>query len=316
MIIGTELLVRVLYFSTTSTRGARACASCSSHRARGAPARAVRDEPRKESPKEPTCTRARGAGGASPLHRSYRYYTCASMLLLQLRTLVGALLLMRSCCAANPECRLAAATLPRFKYETFYGWHATNGNFTNVGQSPSAKGLEEFFNATGKPGILELEGVFFTPATKPLRGMVMNPGATAAWKTLAAEIKPLVEKKGATRPACRQCWQQLWPAPFLTPFHVVAVVIIGFMLGDEIVWNGISWQDLNNTALLVKSTFPEPFLYHTPVNKSHYVATHLAAIAMTDVLVGAGTTTKAELPCGAITTSITRRLSIHTYQMP
>ena len=37
-------------------------------------------------------------------------------------------------------------------------------------------------------------------------------------------------------------------------------MIIGFMLGDEIVWNGISWQDLNNTALLVKSTFPEPFL--------------------------------------------------------
>ena len=125
------------------------------------------------------------------------------MLLLRPRTVVGALVLMGSCCAAtNPECRLAAASLPRFKYETFYGWHATNGNFTNVGQSPSAKGLEEFFNATGKPGILELEGVFFTAATKPLRGMVMNPGAAAAWTTLAAEIKPLVDKKGAIRPVC------------------------------------------------------------------------------------------------------------------
>ena len=92
----------------------------------------------------------------------------------------------------------------RIRYETFYGWHASNGNFTNVGQSPSPKGLEEFYNETGKRGILELEGVFFTAAAKPLRGMVMKPGGAAAWKTLAAEIKPLVEKK----------------------------VIIGFMLGD------------------------------------------------------------------------------------
>ena len=122
----------------------------------------------------------------------------------------------------------------RSRYETFYGWHSSDGNFTNVGQSPIPKGLEEFYNATGKPGILELEGVFFTAATKPLRGMVMKPGGAAAWKTLAAEIKPLVEKK----------------------------VIIGFMLGDEIVWNGVSWQDLNNTALLVKSTFPDAFLYY------------------------------------------------------
>jgi hypothetical protein len=38
-----------------------------------------------------------------------------------------------------------------FKYETFYGWHPTAGNFTNIGQSPEPKGLEEFFTATGKP---------------------------------------------------------------------------------------------------------------------------------------------------------------------
>jgi hypothetical protein len=34
------------------------------------------------------------------------------------------------------------------------------------------------------------------------------------------------------------------------------------MLGDEIVWNGVSWSDLNQTALLVKSTFPDVWLYY------------------------------------------------------
>ena len=58
------------------------------------------------------------------------------------------------------------------------------------------KGLAEFYNETGKPGILELEGVFFTAAPKPLRGMVMKPGGAAAWKALAAEIQPLVQSKG------------------------------------------------------------------------------------------------------------------------
>ena len=90
-----------------------------------------------------------------------------------------------------------------FKYETFYGWHPSDGNFTNVGQSPVPKGLAEFYNETGKPGILELEGVFFTAAPKPLRGMVMKPGGAAAWKALAAEIQPLVENKGEhAQPAC------------------------------------------------------------------------------------------------------------------
>ena len=65
------------------------------------------------------------------------------------------------------------------------------------------KGLAEFYNETGKPGILELEGVFFTAAPKPLRGMVMKPGGAAAWKALAAEIQPLVESKGEhEQPEC------------------------------------------------------------------------------------------------------------------
>ena len=120
----------------------------------------------------------------------------------------------------------------RFKWETFYGWHPSDGNFTNIAQSPSPKGLVEFYNETGKPGILELEGVFFTGAAKPLRGMVMKPGGAEAWKAMIPTLQPLVDQK----------------------------IIVGFMLGDEIVWNGVSWKDLNSTAALVKNAFPDPFL--------------------------------------------------------
>jgi hypothetical protein len=37
------------------------------------------------------------------------------MVLLRLTVMASAWVL--GCCAANPECRLAAATLPRFKYD-------------------------------------------------------------------------------------------------------------------------------------------------------------------------------------------------------
>ena len=104
-----------------------------------------------------------------------------------------------------------------FKYETFYGWHPSDGNFTNVGQSPVPKGLAEFYNETGKPGILELEGVFFTAAPKPLRGMVMKPGGAAAWKALAAEIQPLVESKGEHEHAASMCSEHEQPACALEP---------------------------------------------------------------------------------------------------
>ena len=34
------------------------------------------------------------------------------------------------------------------------------------------------------------------------------------------------------------------------------------MLGDEIVWNNVSWADLNATAALVKADCPEPWLFY------------------------------------------------------
>jgi hypothetical protein len=56
----------------------------------------------------------------------------------------------------NPECMLATATLPRFKYETTYGWHAALANFTNVGQSSSLDSLVAFYNATQRPGTVDV----------------------------------------------------------------------------------------------------------------------------------------------------------------
>jgi len=50
-----------------------------------------------------------------------------------------------------------------------------------------------------------------------LRGLMPRPSALADWHALLPRIQPLVEKK----------------------------VIVGFMLGDELVWNNISWVTLN-----------------------------------------------------------------------
>ena len=107
---------------------------------------------------------------------------------------------------ANPACRLATASLPRFKTETFYGWHAKMANFTNVGQSSSVEQLVAFYNATKRPGVLELQGVFFgrTPsnanATNPktgkkMRGNWLLPDAKERWAALLPTIRPLIEKK-------------------------------------------------------------------------------------------------------------------------
>lgn len=74
--------------------------------------------------------------------------------------------------------------------------------------------------------VLELQGVFFAPnpnATyngKKMRGNMLRPDAASRWAALLPEIQPLIAKK----------------------------ILIGFMLGDEIVWNNVSWVDLNATV--------------------------------------------------------------------
>jgi hypothetical protein len=142
--------------------------------------------------------------------------------------------------ADNPACTLAEATLGRFKTETTYGWHAQGANFTNVGQSSSLTALVEFYNATKRPGVLELQGVFFgadpnaTHNGKKMRGNFLLKDASERWAALLPKIKPLIEKK----------------------------ILVGFMLGDELVWNNVSWVDLNATAAMVKRDCPEPWLFY------------------------------------------------------
>eukprot|EP01052_Picozoa_sp_SAG31_P014702 SAG31_NODE_922_length_10976_cov_8.838742_10_plen_317_part_00 len=139
--------------------------------------------------------------------------------------------------SSNQACRLKASALPRFRYETMYGWHASMANFTPQSQSSSITEIVDFHNATRRPGILELQGVFFQDMKKShptLRGQMVKPTAIADWEALLPKIKPLIAQK----------------------------IIIGFMLGDEIVWNNVSWVDLDAIATRVKGDCPEPFLFY------------------------------------------------------
>jgi hypothetical protein len=139
--------------------------------------------------------------------------------------------------AQDPVCNLAPDTLLRFKYETFYGWHASEGNFTNIGQSSSPKELTAFYNQTGRPGMLEVQKIFFQDIKiqhPTLRGLMVNPTGIANWEAMQPMVRGLVDQG----------------------------IIIGFMLGDELVYNNISWVDLNATASIVKSAFPDRFVYY------------------------------------------------------
>ena len=145
----------------------------------------------------------------------------------------------------NAACKLAESALPRFKYLTTYGWHEQLAPWTNVGQSQSLEQIVAFYNETKGAGILEVSGVFFEEivnATVPtgshkgkkMRGQHMRPDWEASWAKLVPQLKPLIEKK----------------------------VLAGFMLGDELVWNNISWVELNTTANQVKKDCPEAILFY------------------------------------------------------
>ena len=145
----------------------------------------------------------------------------------------------------NLACKLAAAALPRFKYLTTYGWHEKQAPWTNVAQSQSLEQIAAFYNETKNPGILEISGFFFeamSNATVPtgphagqkMRGQKLMSDWEAQWAKLVPQLKPLIEKK----------------------------ILVGFMLGDELVWNNISWVDLNTTANRIKKDCPEVFLFY------------------------------------------------------
>ena len=81
-----------------------------------------------------------------------------------------------------------------------YGWSAKMANFTNVGQSSSMKELVEFYNATGRPAVLELQGVFFTNMNathdgKKMKGQMLRPDGQEVWAKMLPQIKQLIGEK-------------------------------------------------------------------------------------------------------------------------
>ena len=165
--------------------------------------------------------------------------------------LVGCLVLfvlvtdIRTAAAAAEEvssdCVLNATTLNRFRYLTFYGWHIDDGNWTNVGQSPSLEELAAFFHLTGRPSLLELMGVFFEPMANvdpKLQGLTLRSDWESRWSTLrrATGVHSLS--------------------------HLVSIkAITGFFLCDELVWN-ITWHQLNETSFAVKTAFPDCYVWY------------------------------------------------------
>lgn len=136
--------------------------------------------------------------------------------------------------ALQPSCLLQSSTLNRFSLATGYGWHLSNGNWSNVGQSSSLAELFAYHNLTGRPSLLELESVFFSTMPPPLKGLTMRSDAFDRWQQTAVAVAPAVQ----------------------------AGVVHGFMLGDELVWNNISWEQLNASAAAVKESFPSCFIFY------------------------------------------------------
>jgi hypothetical protein len=154
------------------------------------------------------------------------------------------LLLFWMAASTTPALTTVNCTLPasvvasaRFRYLTFYAWHFSIGNWTTLGESQSIQELAAFHIATGRGGMLELQQVFFEPMSNidpTLRGLALRADSEERWKALVPAIVEAVQQG----------------------------IVIGLFLGDELVWNNITWDVLNRTAAMVKGTFPQCFLYY------------------------------------------------------
>ena len=117
----------------------------------------------------------------------------------------------------------------------FFGWHRQGGNFTNVAKTSSLKLLTEWHEQTGKSGFLELQSVFFKDTDIPgAKGLAIRGDWSEAWSHTLSELRPLVES-GA---------------------------VIGVHLGDELVWNNVTWRDLDLVATQVKHDLPNLVVYY------------------------------------------------------
>lgn len=132
------------------------------------------------------------------------------------------------------DCLLQPITLNRFSIATGYGWHLADGNWSNVGQSSALTELVNYHKLTGRSSLLELESIFFSTMPPPLKGLTMRPDAFERWKQTASAVAPAVQSG----------------------------IVTGFMLGDELVWNNITWEQLNASAAAVKDYFPSCFIFY------------------------------------------------------
>lgn len=127
-----------------------------------------------------------------------------------------------------------AQHLPQFL--TGYGWHAASGdagNWTTLCSSPSLREIRDAFQQYGLPCMYEAADVFFesiTVVNASLQGLTLRPDAAARWANASAEV-----------------------APFIANGTVTVI-----MLGDELVWNNITWDELNYVSDLVRASFPRP----------------------------------------------------------
>ena len=156
------------------------------------------------------------------------------------------------------NCLLRESTLERFTHATFYSWHparnATNPRqwekkqWAQMGQESVISDLVRWHNVTGRSSMLEIQGFLFEPIPpnkshisphtgRPIHGFQVRADWVASWDEVVAQLRAerLVERG----------------------------VITGFMLGDEMVWNNITWDQLNDTSAYVKATVPEAYIMYT-----------------------------------------------------
>lgn len=132
------------------------------------------------------------------------------------------------------------------KYLTGYGWHAAPGDagiWTSLCSSSSLKEIREAAEQFSLPCMYEAADVFFQPMSvvnASLKGMSLRADAAARWANVSEQLTPFVSN----------------------------ATVVGIMLGDELVWNNITWDELVFVSNIVRASYPRategsyPFIYY------------------------------------------------------
>jgi hypothetical protein len=88
-----------------------------------------------------------------------------------------------------------------------------------------------------RPSIVEIPDIFFQPmhnVNPGLKGLTWRPDAIDRWNAFVPQVEPLIQS-GA---------------------------VVGFFLGDELVWSNITWTQLNLSSSIVKQSFPSCWIFY------------------------------------------------------